>query len=102
MPFSHLPQGIRRKLCFLIAFIGDPKILLLDDPSTGLDPISRRRMWSLLKRHQSERTVILSSNILNDADALADRTIVLEDGKIKCAGTTDFILGKYSRGYHLR
>ncbi len=100
--FGHLSKGLRRQCCFLNAFIGDPKILLLDDPSSGLDPISRRRMWSMLKRNQADRTVIISSHILNDADALADRTVIMAQGRIKCAGSTDFLLSRYSRGYHLR
>jgi len=57
--FAHLPKGNKRKVCFLMALIGDPKILLLDDPASSLDPIGRRKMWSLLKRNQEERICIL-------------------------------------------
>lgn len=100
--FSHLPKGNRRKLCFLMALIGEPKVLLLDDPSSGVDPIARRKMWAMLKKNQADRITVLSSHFLNDADALADQTVVLSDGRIKCCGSTEFIMEKFSRGYHLR
>ena len=98
----NLPNGIARKLCFSMAIIGNPRILLLDDPASGLDPVARRKMWSLLKKRQEERTVLLSSHYVNDANALADYTVILHKGRIKCSGSTEFLLKRYGQGYNLR
>ena len=58
----NLSGGMKRKLCVAIALIGDPDVVLLDEPSAGLDPVSRRNLWSVILRTMSHRSVILTTH----------------------------------------
>uniref|UniRef100_A0A8C8X2B6 ABC transporter domain-containing protein n=1 Tax=Panthera leo TaxID=9689 RepID=A0A8C8X2B6_PANLE len=98
---EHLSEGQKRKLTFGIAILGDPQILLLDEPTAGLDPFSRHRMWSFLKEHKAGRVILLSTNLMDEADILADRKVIMSNGRLKCAGSSVFLKRKWGLGYHL-
>jgi ABC-2 type transport system ATP-binding protein len=85
-----LSGGQRRRLDVALAVTGDPELLFLDEPTTGLDPEVRRRMWELI-RQLVERgtTVMLTTHYLEEAEALADRVIVLRDGRVVAEGSPD-------------
>ena len=72
---NEMSGGIRRKLCVALAVIGDPDIVLLDEPTTGLDPIGREQMWALLKdlAKRKGKTVIVSTHYVEDAELVADK-----------------------------
>jgi len=99
---KHLSEGQKRKLTFGIAILGDPQILLLDEPTAGLDPFSRHRVWSFLKEHKAGRVILLSTNLMDEADVLADRKVIMSSGRLKCAGSSVFLKRKWGLGYHLR
>ncbi|XP_042822594.1 ATP-binding cassette sub-family A member 6 [Panthera tigris] len=98
---EHLSEGQKRKLTFGIAILGDPQILLLDEPTAGLDPFSRHRMWSFLKEHKAGHVILLSTNLMDEADILADRKVIMSNGRLKCAGSSVFLKRKWGLGYHL-
>jgi ABC-2 type transport system ATP-binding protein len=82
--------GMRRRLDLAMTLIGDPRIIFLDEPTTGLDPRSRRTMWQIIRDLASTGvTIFLTTQYLEEADQLADRIAVLDKGKIVAEGTPD-------------
>ncbi|XP_052050613.1 ABC-type organic anion transporter ABCA8B isoform X2 [Apodemus sylvaticus] len=98
---QNLSGGQKRKLTFGIAILGDPQIFLLDEPTAGLDPFSRHRVWNLLKERKADRVVLFSTQFMDEADILADRKVFLSKGKLKCVGSSLFLKKKWGVGYHL-
>lgn len=68
---KDLSGGQKRKLSIIIALIGDPKILILDEPTSGMDPTSRRTIWSLLQNIKQDRVILLTTHFMDEADILA-------------------------------
>jgi ABC-2 type transport system ATP-binding protein len=80
--------GMRRKLDLAMTLVGKPKIIFLDEPTTGLDPRSRRTMWDIIRQLVAEGTTIfLTTQYLDEADRLADKIAVLDQGKLVAEGT---------------
>ncbi|XP_072934146.1 cholesterol transporter ABCA5-like [Epargyreus clarus] len=98
---KHLSGGQKRKLSIAIAFIGDPKIIILDEPTAGVDPVSRRQMWRILQRARRGRVLLLTTHFMDEADILGDRKAVISKGRVRCAGTSLFLKNKFGIGYHL-
>ncbi|CAH6776357.1 ATP-binding cassette sub-family A member 6 [Phodopus roborovskii] len=98
---EHLSEGQKRKLTFGIATLGDPRILLLDEPTVGLDPFSRLRVWSFLKERKANRVILFSTQFMDEADILADRKVIISNGTLKCTGSSVFLKRKWGLGYHL-
>jgi len=89
---ENLSGGNKRKLSLAMALIGNSKILLLDEPSSGLDPSSRKIIWEILKKVKSEkRTIILTTHHLEEAEELAERIGIMAKGKLLTVGTCNFI-----------
>lgn len=96
-----LSGGEKRKLCIGIALIGNSKIVILDEPTSGLDVIARRQLWDILKTLRGNRIVILTTHYMQEADMLADRVIIMNEGKIVCSGTSHYLKNKFGVGYYL-
>uniref|UniRef100_A0A4W2CGW4 ABC transporter domain-containing protein n=1 Tax=Bos indicus x Bos taurus TaxID=30522 RepID=A0A4W2CGW4_BOBOX len=96
-----LSEGQKRKLTIGIALLGDPQVLLLDEPTAGLDPFSRHRIWNFLRERKADRVILLSTNLMDEADMLADRKVILSKGRLKCAGSSVFLKRRWGLGYHL-
>ena len=69
----NLSGGMKRRLSIAIALIGDPAILFLDEPSTGLDPENRRQLWDILVECKGKRAVVLTTHSMEEADVLCNR-----------------------------
>lgn len=82
-----LSGGWQRKLSIAMAIITDPKVLYLDEPTLGLDVLSRRQLWQEIMKLKSQMTIILTTHYMEEAEALADRIAVMIDGKINALGT---------------
>ncbi|MEU0932392.1 MULTISPECIES: ATP-binding cassette domain-containing protein [unclassified Embleya] len=94
--------GMRRKLDLAMTLVGTPRIIFLDEPTTGLDPRSRRTMWGIVRELVAEGTTIfLTTQYLEEADQLADRLVVLDQGKLVAEGTPDE-LKRQAPGTHVR
>uniref|UniRef100_A0A674K6N8 ABC transporter domain-containing protein n=1 Tax=Terrapene triunguis TaxID=2587831 RepID=A0A674K6N8_9SAUR len=99
---NKLSGGQKRKLSLGIAMLGDPQVLLLDEPTAGLDPRSRHYVWTLLKERRAGRVTLFSTQFMDEADILADRKAFISHGRIKCVGSSLFLKKKWGIGYHLR
>ncbi len=87
-PYGHLSGGQKQRLHFALALIGDPDLLFLDEPTTGLDVAARRAFWQQVRDFiGSGRTVVLTTHYLEEADALADRIAVIDHGSVIAEGT---------------
>ncbi|WP_405705598.1 ATP-binding cassette domain-containing protein [Streptomyces xanthophaeus] len=101
-PASTYSGGMKRRLDIAMTLVGNPRIIFLDEPTTGLDPRSRHNMWQIIRQLVSEGvTVFLTTQYLEEADQLADRIAVLNDGKIAAEGTADD-LKRLIPGGHVR
>ncbi len=90
----NLSGGQRQKLALGIALINDPKMLLLDEPTTGLDPNARREIWEILMnlKHQENTSMILTTHYMEEAEFLCDRIIIMDKGNILAQGTLEKLL----------
>lgn len=100
-PVYRLSGGTKRRLCVALAFLGSPKLVILDEPGAGVDPAARRRIWRLIDQHRIGRTVILSTHHLDEADTLSDTVVVMHKGKILCTGSPLSLKMMHGRGYRL-
>jgi ATP-binding cassette subfamily A (ABC1) protein 3 len=75
-----LSGGQKRKVCLMLSLLGNTEIVLLDEPTTGLDVQSRRSVWEVIKRIKNNRVVILTTHNMDEADFLADRIAIMSDG----------------------
>ncbi|MEU2239218.1 ATP-binding cassette domain-containing protein [Streptomyces sp. NPDC018338] len=101
-PASTYSGGMKRRLDIAMTLVGDPRIIFLDEPTTGLDPRSRHNMWQIIRELVSDGvTVFLTTQYLEEADELADRIAVLNDGKIAAEGTAEE-LKRIVPGGHVR
>jgi ABC-2 type transport system ATP-binding protein len=94
--------GMRRRLDLAMTLVGRPRIIFLDEPTTGLDPRSRRQLWQIIRDLVADSvTIFLTTQYLEEADQLADRIAVLDNGKLVAEGTPDE-LKRLIPGGHLR
>ena len=96
----NLSGGQRQRLALGIALLNDPKILMLDEPTTGLDPTSRREIWNILMNLKKEgnTSLILTTHYMEEASFLCDRIIIMDKGIILAQGTLDELLTTYNIG----
>ncbi|KAJ7318021.1 hypothetical protein JRQ81_004183 [Phrynocephalus forsythii] len=99
---NKLSGGQKRKLSLAITLLGQPQVLLLDEPTTGLDPYSRHRVWSLLNERKAGRVILFTTQFMDEADILADRKAFISHGRVTCVGSSLFLKKKWGIGYHLR
>jgi ABC-2 type transport system ATP-binding protein len=101
-PASTYSGGMRRKLDLAMTLVGDPRIIFLDEPTTGLDPRSRRTMWTIIRDLVADGvTIFLTTQYLEEADQLADRIAVLDQGRLVAQGTPDELKRRIP-GTHVR
>ncbi|XP_070271735.1 phospholipid-transporting ATPase ABCA7 isoform X4 [Myotis yumanensis] len=100
-PLSR-PGGMQRKLSVAIAFVGGSRVVILDEPTAGVDPASRRNIWELLLKYREGRTLILSTHHLDEAELLGDRIAVVAGGHLLCCGSPLFLRRRLGSGYYLR
>jgi len=105
-PYAHrlagtLSGGMKRKLCVAIAIVGDPDLVLLDEPSAGLDPVSRRNLWDTLIKTMAKRAVVLTTHSMEEAEALCTRIGIMVKGQLQALGTPQHLKQKHGSGYEI-
>ncbi|XP_051513569.1 phospholipid-transporting ATPase ABCA1-like [Myxocyprinus asiaticus] len=98
---SQLSGGMQRKLSVALAFVGGSKVVILDEPTAGVDPYARRGIWDLLLKYRAGRTIILSTHHMDEADILGDRIAIISHGKLCCVGSSLFLKTQLGTGYYL-
>ncbi|AQK59821.1 ABC transporter A family member 7 [Zea mays] len=92
---SQYSGGMKRRLSVAISLIGDPKVVYLDEPSTGLDPASRSALWDAVKLAKKDKAIILTTHSMEEAEALCDRIGITAHGRLRCTGTSKELKAKY-------
>ena len=98
---SNLSGGMKRKLSLAIAFCGDSKVVLLDEPTSGMDPFSRRFTWNVIRSYREDRCIVLTTHFMDEADILGDRIAIMAEGQLRCYGGSLFLKKTYGVGYQL-
>uniref|UniRef100_A0A7S2IPG3 ABC transporter domain-containing protein n=1 Tax=Haptolina brevifila TaxID=156173 RepID=A0A7S2IPG3_9EUKA len=98
---GRLSGGMKRRVSLAISLIGDPKVVFLDEPTTGLDPETKRSMWSLVDLAKQGRAIVLTTHSMEEADALCGRIGIMAYGKLRCLGTSLHLKDKFGEGYKI-
>lgn len=98
---KDLSGGMKRKLSVAIAFCGGSSVVLLDEPTSGMDPFSRRYTWDVIRRYKEDRCIILTTHFMDEAEILGDRIAILGEGQLRCVGSSLFLKKAYGVGYQL-
>jgi ABC-type multidrug transport system ATPase subunit len=93
--------GMQRRLSIAIALIGDPKIVYLDEPTTGMDPVTRRSVWDMIQKAKVGRVIMLTTHSMEEADILGDRVAVMSHGHIQALGTPLALKRKFGVGFSM-
>lgn len=96
-----LSGGMKRKLSVGVALCGGSKVVLCDEPTSGMDPAARRALWDLLQQEKKGRTIVLSTHFMDEADVLGDRIAIMHSGELKCYGSSFFLKNIFGSGYEL-
>jgi ABC-type multidrug transport system ATPase subunit len=98
---KNLSGGQKRKLCIAIALIGNSKIILLDEPTSGMDVHAKRGLWHFLKNYKDNKIIILTTHSLDEAEYLGDRIGIMSEGGLVCLGTSSYLKNKFSCGFNI-
>ena len=93
---GKLSGGQRQRLALAVALVGDPEVLFLDEPTTGLDPASRRGLWDVIEALKARgRTVVLTTHYMEEAQRLCDQVVIVDHGKVVAQGTPQALVDAY-------
>jgi ABC-type multidrug transport system ATPase subunit len=98
---GSLSGGMKRRLSIAIAFVGDPKIVMLDEPTTGLDPTSKRHLWDAILKSKKGKCIILTTHSMEEADVLCDRIGIVCRGRLQCVASSQRLKNKFGEGFNL-
>lgn len=94
---------MKRRLSIAISLVANPQIVFLDEPTTGLDPETRRGLWNILQdcKNDKKRAILLTTHSMEEADVLCSRIGIVNNGVLRCIGTQNRLKSLYGGGYHL-
>ncbi|EDM03818.1 rCG34577, partial [Rattus norvegicus] len=96
-------DGNKRVLSTAIALLGEPTVILLDEPSTGMDPVARRLVWDAVGRvRESGKTIVITSHSMEECEALCTRLAIMVQGQFKCLGSPQHLKSRFGSGYSLQ
>ena len=93
---------MKRRLSVAISFIGDPKVVMLDEPTTGMDPMNRKHVWDMIAELKTTRSVLLTTHSMEEADALGDRIGIMSAGQLVALGNSLHLKDKFGDGYTVK
>ncbi|KAI9086495.1 hypothetical protein K1719_031579 [Acacia pycnantha] len=91
--------GMKRRLSVAISLIGDPKLVIMDEPTTGMDPITRRHVWDIIENAKRGRAIVLTTHSMEEADILSDRIGIMAKGRLRCIGTSIRLKSRFGTGF---
>lgn len=97
----NLSGGMKRKLQLACMLVGGSSICLMDEVTSGLDPLSRRVIWNVILSERSRRTMVLTTHFLDECEVLSDHIVIITLGKLKCQGTPTELKNEYGGGYRV-
>lgn len=98
----QLSGGMKRRCSLAMALTGDPKIIFLDEPSSGLDPVKRRHFWSLIKEVTKDKAALITTHLMEEADTLCDEIGIITTGKLRCIGNSIFLKNQFTDGIKIQ
>ncbi|CDY31786.1 BnaC01g27420D [Brassica napus] len=98
-PAGNYSGGMKKRLSVAISLIGNPKVVYLDEPSTGLDPASRKNLWDVIQRAKQNTAIILTTHSMEEAEFLCDRLGIFVDGALQCIGNSKELKSRYGGSY---
>ena len=90
-----LSGGQKQRLAVACALVGDPELLFLDEPTTGLDPQARRQLWDLIESSSARRTTLLTTHYMDEAERLCDRVAIMDHGRVIALGTPRELIAEH-------
>jgi ABC-type multidrug transport system ATPase subunit len=101
-PAKELSGGMKRRLSIGVAMVGAPRIIYLDEPTTGLDPETRASIWGIINRAKVGRAILLTTHSMEEADTLSTRIAIMAKGSVKCIGSPLHLKSRFGEGYQLK
>src|SRR5262249_41735441 len=99
---GKLSGGQKQRLAVACAMIGDPELLFLDEPTTGLDPQSRRQLWDILRGFRAEgKTILITTHYMDEAERLCDRVAIVDRGKVIALDTPASLIARLGGDHHV-
>ncbi|KAF1789925.1 P-loop containing nucleoside triphosphate hydrolase [Phytophthora cactorum] len=98
---NDLSGGMKRKLSVAVSLLGDSSLVFLDEPTSGMDPYSRRSTWEILLNNRNDRVMVLTTHFMDEADILGDRIAIMAEGEMRCCGSSLFLKNRFGAGYNL-
>ena len=96
-----LSGGNKRKLSLGVALIGDPQVLFIDEASSGMDPVARRKMWDLLSHLANNRSVVLTTHSMEEAEVLCNNIVIMVSGRMRCLGSPQHLKTRFVDGLNI-
>lgn len=97
----HLTEGLRRRVSIALALCAHSKIVVLDEPTTSVDPISRRAIWNMLLTEKKGRSILVTTHLIEEAEILGDRIAIICEGVLKCCGSSTYLKKQFTEGHRL-
>lgn len=93
--------GNKRKLCCAIAMLGKPKVIFIDEATTGIDPGNRRLIWKSIKEEGSQSAVVVTTHRMEEAELISDKLTIMVKGQFRCFGSVDDVKKKYGTEFDI-
>ncbi|KAH6568256.1 hypothetical protein BASA50_008934 [Batrachochytrium salamandrivorans] len=93
--------GMKRRLSLVISTIGDPKVIFMDEPTTGMDPVNRRHVWTFIEKFKKNRVIILTTHSMEEADVLGDHIAIMAKGRLRAINNSIALKTKFGTGYRI-
>ncbi|XP_015521738.2 retinal-specific phospholipid-transporting ATPase ABCA4 [Neodiprion lecontei] len=97
---DELSGGQKRRLCLAMALIGNASTIFLDEPTSGMDPETQRGTWDTILKYRDQKTIIITTHSMEEADVLGDRIAIMDSGKLKCYGSPMYLKKCYGHNHH--
>jgi ABC-type multidrug transport system ATPase subunit len=99
---TSMSGGMKRRLCMSIATLGQPSILFFDEPTTGMDPVNKHKVWQAIRQLKRGRIIVLTTHLMDEADWLGDTVAMMQGGHLKAIGTPLYLKNRYGEGYSVQ